>query len=177
VTRSKLSIASLAVLAFVLGATLADAEETRLTVRALSQDAKFIGSSMAGARVTVTEVETGRLLAEGVTRGGTGDTGKILGEGRERGGALSTPDAARFDVTLDLDRPTLVEVRAFGPLAQRQSAVAAGQTLWLLPGKHMDSGDGVVLELAGFAVDIMSPAAHSQQGLEEVEVLANLVML
>lgn len=172
--RHKILLAAVASLAL---AGVAGAEETRLTVRALSQDAKFIGTSMAGARVTVTEVESGRLLAEGVTRGSTGDTAKILGEGREREGTLSTPDAARFDATLDLDRPTLVEIRAFGPLAQRQSAVAASQTLWLLPGKHMDSGDGVVLELAGFAVDILAPAAHSRQPLEELEVQANLVML
>lgn len=173
-TRSKLAIISLAILALT---GVAAAEETRLTVRALSQDAKFIGTSMAGARVTVTAVETGRLLAEGTTRGSTGDTSQILGEGRRRAGTLSSPGAARFDATLDIDRPTLVEIRAYGPLAQRQSAVSASQTLWLLPGKHMDSGDGVVLELAGFAVDILSPAAHSRQGLGEVEVLVNLVML
>ncbi|HVS03258.1 MAG TPA: hypothetical protein VMT16_10855 [Thermoanaerobaculia bacterium] len=167
----------LALLAFLLLAGSGFGEETRVTVRTLSRDAKFIGTSMGGARVTITESETGRLLAEGVTRGGTGDTLRILGDGRARGASLATPEAAAFAATLDIERATLVEIRAFGPLAQRQAAVSASRSLWLLPGKHLDAGDGVVLELAGFAVDVLSPPAHSRLPRQEVEVRVNLVML
>ncbi|HEX6202874.1 MAG TPA: hypothetical protein VF100_07720, partial [Thermoanaerobaculia bacterium] len=55
-------------------AAAAAAEETAVTVRVLSRDAKFVGSSMGGARVTIRDAETGTLLAEGVTAGSTGDT-------------------------------------------------------------------------------------------------------
>lgn len=163
--------------ALALAAAPAVAEETAVTVRVLSRDAKFIGSSMGGARVTIRDAETGALLAEGVTEGSTGDTQRIMGTPRERGATIATPDAGAFTATFDLDRPTLVEIAAFGPLAQRQSAVAASTTRWLLPGKDLTAGDGVILELAGFAVDVLAPAAHSIVAGEEVEVLVNLVML
>lgn len=152
-------------------------EETAVTVRVLSRDAKFIGSSMGGARVTLRDAETGELLAEGVTAGSTGDTSKLMGTPRERGATLASPGAAAYEATLDLDRPTLVEITAFGPLAQRQSAVSASTTRWILPGKSLTGGDGVVLELAGFALDVIAPPAHSIVAGQEVEVLFNLVML
>lgn len=152
-------------------------EETAVTVRVLSRDAKFIGSSMGGARVTLRDAETGELLAEGVTQGSTGDTARLMRTPRERGTTFATPGAAAFETTLDLSRPTLVEIAAFGPLAQRQSAVSASTTRWVLPGKGLTGGDGVVLELAGFAVDVLAPPAHSDVAGQEVEVLFNLVML
>jgi hypothetical protein len=171
--RRALALACL--LAFAAAPSLA--EETRITVRVLSRDAKLIGSSMGGARVTIREIETGEVLAEGVTRGTTGDTGKLVVDPVRRGVPVSTPEAGRFDAALDLEVPTLVEVRAHGPLAQLQSAVSATRTLWLLPGKHLDVGDGVLLELSGFAVDVLAPPAHARLPREEVEVRANLVML
>jgi hypothetical protein len=168
---------ALASLALALAAAPSFAEETRVSVHVLSRDAKLIGSSMGGARVTIRVADTGELLAEGVTRGSTGDTQKLVVEPVRRGVPVSTPDAGRFDAVLDLDVPTLVEVRAHGPLAQLQSAVSATKTLWLLPGKHMDVGDGVLLELSGFAVDVLAPPVHARLPREEVEVRANLVML
>lgn len=157
------------------------AEETAVTVRVLSRDAKFIGTSMGGARVTIRNASTGELLAEGVTTGSTGDTGRLMTDARERGEGLATPGAAAFEATLDLDRPTLLEITAYGPLAQLQSAVSASTTRWGIPAKGLDGGDGVVLELAGFAVDVLAPAAHQVlQGpdpSQEVEVLVNLTML
>jgi len=161
----------------LLAAVPSLAEETRITVHVLSHDAKMIGSSMGGARVTIRAVDTGELLAEGVTRGTTGDTGKLVVEPARRGVPVSTPEAGSFEATLDLEAPTRVEVGAYGPLAQLQSAVSASRTLWLLPGKHLDVGDGVLLELSGFAVDVLAPPAHTRQPREEVEVRANLVML
>lgn len=168
---------ALACLAFLLAALPSLAEETRVTVHVLSHDAKMIGSSMGGAQVTIRGADTGELLAEGVTRGTTGDTGKLVVEPARRGVPVSTPEAGRFDAVLDLDVPTRVEVLAHGPLAQLQSAVSASRTLWLLPGKHLDVGDGVLLELSGFAVDVLAPPAHARLPREEVEVRANLVML
>lgn len=154
------------------------AEETRITVRALSKDAKFIGTSMGGARVTIADADTGEILARGVTAGSTGDTESILGA-RERGKPMSTEGSGRFEAVLDLDAPRRLKITAAGPLAQLQTGTEASTTLWALPGKHLTGGDGVVLELSGFAVDVLAPAAHARLGAapQEVEVLINLVML
>lgn len=153
------------------------AEETPITVRVLSLDAKFIGDSMGGARVTLRDADTGELLAEGVTAGSTGDTGRLMQAPRERGAVLATPGSAAYETILDLDRPTRIEITAHGPLGQLQSAVSSSTTRWVLPGKGLAAGNGVVLELAGFAVDVLAPPAHSVTGDQEVEVRINLVML
>lgn len=161
----------------LLAAPAAEAERTEITVRVLSRDAKFIGSSMGGARITLRDADTGELLAQGVTAGSTGDTGRLMNAPRTRGGELATEGAARFDAVLDLEAPVKLEIAAFGPLAQLQSAVEASTTLWVLPGKHLTGGDGVVLELTGFVVDVLAPPAHARLGGEEVEVRVNLTML
>ena len=54
------------------------AEPTPVTVRVISQDAKFVGDGMGGARVTLRDARTGRVMANGVTKGGTGDTDQIM---------------------------------------------------------------------------------------------------
>lgn len=161
----------------LLAAAPAAAEETPVTVRVLSADAKFVGTSMGGARVTLRDTATGELLAQGITRGSTGDTERLMATPRERDTRLATPGAALFETVLDLDRPTLLEITVHGPLAQRQSAVSASTTQWVVPGKGLDGGDGVVLELSGFAVDVLAPPAHAVLGAQEVEVGVNLTML
>lgn len=160
-----------------LAALPAVAEETPVAVRVLSKGAKFIGSSMGGVRVTIRDAETGERLAEGVTEGSTGDTERLMQTAREPGAALASPGSAAFEAVLDLDRPTLLEITAWGPLAQRQAAVEASTTRWVVPGKGLAEGDGVVLELAGFALDVLAPPAHAVLGSQDVEVRINLVML
>ena len=78
----------------LLAAVPSLAEETRITVHVLSHDAKMIGSSMGGARVTIRAVDTGELLAEGVTRGTTGDTEKLVVEPARRGVPVSSGTAS-----------------------------------------------------------------------------------
>ena len=164
--------------AAVLAVWTAGAEETRITVRALSKDAKFIGTSMGGARVTIADADTGEILARGATAGSTGNTESILGV-RERGKPMSTEGSGKYEAVLDLDAPRRLRITASGPLAQLQTGTEASTTLWVVPGKHLTGGDGVVLELSGFALDVLAPAAHSRLGAapQEVEILINLVML
>ncbi len=170
--------AVLAAFAGLLLAGAAAAEETRITVRVLSKGAKFVGTSMGGVRVTLHDTETGQLLAQGVTAGSTGDTARIMRDPHPRWTPLATPGSAAFEAVLDLDEPRHVRVTAYGPLAQRQSASEASATLWLIPGRHLTGGDGVLLELPGFAVDVLAPAAHSRHALPaEVEIRANVTMM
>lgn len=166
-----------AVTLLALAAAPAVATETQVTVRVLSQDAKLIGSSMGGVQVVLRDADTGELLAQGVTEGSTGDTELLMGTPRERHSDLGTEGAAAYRTTLDLDRPTLVEIAVMGPLAQRQSAVAATSTRWIAPGKDLTGSAAVVVELSGFVVDVLDPPAHSRQEDLEVEVRVNLTML
>lgn len=159
------------------GAAPAWAEETRFAVHVGSKGAKIIGSSMGGVRITVRDADTGEILSQGVTAGTTGDTDRMMQDPRPPGQPLSTPDAADYELTLDLTEPRLLTVTAYGPLAQRQAATEASVRLWAVPGKHQDQGDGIWLELPGFMVDVLAPPAHVRLGSGAVELAANVTMM
>jgi hypothetical protein len=166
----------LSALCGLLGA--ASAEETRIDIRVISHGAKFIGSGMGGASAILTDAHSGAALAEGVITGGTGDTDRLMKAPRQRGFTLSTPDAAVFHASIDLDEPRLVELTVFGPLAQRQSAVTVSVTRWILPGKHLTDGDGWLVEMPGLAVDALEPAAGGRvKAGDEIALTANVVTL
>lgn len=149
--------ATLIALATLALAVPAGAEPTGITVRVLSRDAKFIGTSMGGVGVTLRDADTGRVLARGVTEGGTGDTGRIMREPHRRGVALSTPGTAGFSATLDLDAPTRIEVVAEGPARPAGAAGRVTATQWVVPGRHLTGGDGWLLVMPGFAVAVVDP--------------------
>ncbi len=149
---------------------------TTVTVRAKAKDAKFIGTSMGGALVTITNVETGELLAKGLTKGSTGNTGKLVTERRGRYTELGTPGAAKFETVLKLEKPVFVTISATAPMAQKQSQATTSTQLWLIPGKDI-TGDGLILEIPGFVVDVLEPRAHQGLSGEEISIRANLVMM
>ncbi len=156
------------------------AEPTTLTVRVLSYQAKFIGTTMGGARITISDAETGEVLATGITRGGTGNTEKIMTfEGHRHWSPVADDSAASFTAELDLERPRLLRIEARGPLAQRQAEMTASATQWVLPGHDITGGDGFLLVLRGFVVDVMGPAAHLMlEGTPQtIEVTANVTMM
>lgn len=157
----------------------AAAEETVIVVRALAKDAKFIGSGMSGMDVKITDAETGEILARGVTRGGTGDTNKIIRSPHKRYEALASGSAAAYRTSLDISEPTRITVTVSGPRSQLQTRAMASSTRWVLPGKHIESGDGWLIEVPGFAVDILSPAAYAQRNKNEspVTLTASIMML
>lgn len=152
-------------------------QETKVMVRVHSKDAKFIGSSIGGARIIIKEEETGRILAEGITRGSTGDTEKIMNEPRTRGTVLSDEDTAGFLANLTTDEPVFVTVEAIAPANKKQAHVKSSTQLWIIPGKDI-LGDGVVLEVPGFVIDILSPQTHERiQSGRTVDITANVVMM
>ena len=165
-------------------ATAAAATPTTITVKVLARGAKFIGSSMGGALVTIRDADTGELLATGVTSGGTGDTEHIMKELHPRNRVLSTEGSAGFTAVIDLDRPRRLEVTAYGPLANRASANTVSSTQWVLPGRDITGGDAWLLEMPGFAVQVLSPSTHvklplrrSQGGTVPIHVEANVTMM
>ncbi|XSG84629.1 MAG: hypothetical protein ACPW60_12950 [Methylohalobius sp. ZOD2] len=154
-------------------------EPTHIDVRVISKGAKFIGTGVGGARITVTDLNTGELLAQGVTEGGTGDADRIMRRDRVPGSALSTADAAKFSATLDLDEPRLIEVAAFGPLAHPQGANRVSAVQWIVPGKHLTGGDGWLLEMPGLIVDLLAPSVPGEWvGVPRtIEIKAKVTMM
>lgn len=153
-----------AVLVFLVAlsaATSLGATSTVVTVRAISRDAKVLGDGVGGARITIREAGTGKVLASGTQTGGTGDTRRIMQQPRARGAVVyESEGTAAYRATLDLTGPTVVEITAEGPLKYPQAMQRASKTLLLLPGRHIE-GDGVLLEIAGFIVDVPATEASS----------------
>ncbi len=135
---------------------------TKVMVRAVSRDAKVIQDPVGGARITIREVATGMVLAQGVQQGRSGNTELIMVKPRARGATVyDTPGTAGFLATLQLARPTVVEITAEGPLGNPQATQRASKTLLLVPGQHL-LGEGVLLEIHGFIVDLLAPFAGAE---------------
>lgn len=135
------------------------AEPTELQVRVLAKDAKFIGTSMDGALVTITNLETNQILAEGKTEGATGNTGVIMKTAKDRHTQLSDAESAVFRTSLDIQQPTRVRISAKAPMNLGDRAMEVSSDLWLIPGKHLNKNDAILLELSGFYIksELKSP--------------------
>jgi len=158
----------------------ANASDTKLVVRVKSKDAKFIGTSMGGTLVVVKDAVTDEILAKGKTLGSTGNTKRIMIEPHKRGEPLADEKTAKFETTIDIEEPRLVTIEAYGPLSQRQAMILTSTQVWLIPGKPID-GDGVMLEISGFAVDVLQPQTHAffklENGKATIPITLNLTMM
>src|SRR4029077_2392018 len=161
--RSLLTASSFAVLVFVSPLfAQSGAKETKVMIRAIARDAKVIGKDGGGARITVKDASTGEILAQGMQQGGTGDTDLIMKKPRTRGMALyNTPDTSGFLAVLHLEKPTVVEISAEGPLGNAQATQRSSKTLLLVPGEDV-LGDGILLEIHGFIITPLAPLADAK---------------
>jgi hypothetical protein len=140
-----------------------------------SRDAKFIGKSLGGARIIIRDADTNEILADGFTQGTTGNTTRIMKEDRQRYTKLGIGDAAKFETTLILKEPVRLRIEAIAPYDKAGAAATVSTETWIVPGKHID-GDGIILEVPGFLVDILSPQVHSDHS-GELKLTANVVMM
>lgn len=157
------------------------ATETKIMVRAKAKDAKFVGSSIGGAYVIIRNAVNGQILAEGTTQGSTGNTDVIMKNPKERYTQLSDDKTAGFLAILDIDEPTFVRIEMISPINKRNAQVHASTELWVIPGKDI-LGDGIVLEIPGFVIDILNPNTHQYipiASLKEtgLDIKANIVMM
>ncbi len=165
------------VLGLLIVAPAIQAQETEVMVRVRSKDAKFIGSSIGGAKILIKNAETGELLASGMTTGSTGDTELIMQQAHSRNQRLSDEETAGFLARLNLEEPVFVTVEAYAPYSKKQARVKSSTQLWLIPGKDI-IGEGLVLEVPGFVVDILSPQTHERINSENrISIEANVVMM
>jgi len=140
-------------------AHLNDPKSTKVLVRVVAHGAMVLGREVGGARVTITDLETKQVLATGIQEGDAGDQNQIMRTPHlMEEPVYSAKPAAAFTTTLALQRPTLVEVAAEGPLAYPDSMRRTAMTVLLIPGQDL-SGDGIVLHLNGYIVQIEHPKA------------------
>ncbi len=135
----------------------ANPSTTEVLVRVVAHGAMVLGHEVGGARVTITDVTTGSVLASGLQTGEAGDQNQIMRTPRlmEEPRYSSRPSGS-FRATLQLTTPTLVEVAAEGPLAYPASMRRTAKTVLLIPGHDLTS-DGIVLALYGYIVQIEDP--------------------
>ena len=119
---------------------------------------------MGGVKIFFEDAHSGEILTNGLRAGSTSDTARIMKTVLAPGASLTTPETAAYTATLDIDRPRLVTIRAYGPLAQAQAATEVSLRQWVLP---------------GFAVDVLSPANHLKlKGIpHKVRIQANVTMM
>ncbi|MCH4823636.1 hypothetical protein ML462_10685 [Gramella lutea] len=167
----------LATIVFLFSLLFVNAQTTNIMVRAKAKDAKFIGTSIGGAKIMVLDAYSGEILDEGITSGSTGDTERIMKKDWGRGVDLSDDKTAGYMATLDIDEPKFITVKAYAPVNKKQAEVVSSTQLWVIPGKDI-TGDGVVLEIPGFVVDILSPQTHERiKASDKIWLEANIVMM
>jgi hypothetical protein len=135
------------------------AQTTKLIVRAQAKDAKFIGTGIGGAYVTVRNNMTGEILAKGLTSGTSGSTDLMMKGPVRRGLPVIDNTTAKFEAAIDISEPTFVDIAVVAPFTRRNAAVKATTQVWLIPGKDI-VGEGVLLEFPGFILDILAPGTH-----------------
>lgn len=137
---------------------LNEPKPTTILVRVVAHGSMVLGKEVGGARVTVTDVATGRILASGLQLGDAGDQNQIMRTPHLMEEPLySSRASASFTATLELTHPILVDIAAEGPLAYPASVQRATKRTWLIPG-HDLTNDGIVLALYGYIVQIEHPA-------------------
>lgn len=149
----------LAVMAMMAGP--AAAEPTRVEVSVLAHGAKFIGDKTGGARIVIAELQSGEVLAEGVTRGGTGDTDLIMRDSHGHWADVADDSAASFNTTLDIDEPVQLAITASGPVHASGEPARTSMVTWLLPGEDMAGENRMLLELHGYLVTLEKEAIRA----------------
>jgi hypothetical protein len=136
----------------LMSITQLQAEPTKVKVTVLAKDAKFIGSSMDGAQITILNSDTAEVLAQGLTEGATGDTKTIMQTPHSRHQVLSSDNSASYQTTLNITKPIKIKVTARGPMNLDDNSSTVSAEYWLIPGKHLDKNDAIKLEMPGFFI-------------------------
>ena len=175
----KISGTLLAVTLLLSAATAqaADGIPTPVVVRVVANHAMVLGDNVGGAAVTIRDVETGAILAEGLQTGSSGDLKTVMQTPRlQNEPVYSIKESAAFRTEVRLTKPTMVEISGEGPLKFSQAKRRASKTVLLYPGKPV-SGDGIVLELNGLLVQIETPTNDRPLGIGDGGTLRATVQM
>ncbi len=178
---------------------LAQLQPTHLTIRVKAKDASPFGPHHAdkygAVFVRVKDAVTGKLVTSGQLGGEPADSG-LAGNTGLAGGrydSVKGKKTGRFDAVIPISEPTLVTAEVVAPTKKRNAAasraagnfsypvgesVVASAQIWLIPGRDID-GEGEVIEIPGFILDIQAPAGGQAVRLDSLsgQVLAVNVSL
>jgi len=146
----------------------AHAQTTKIIIRAKAKDAKFIGTPIGGALVVVKNDLTGEILAKGITTGGSGSTDVIIKKPITRGQLITDSATAKFVAQVNITEPTFADIEVTAPVNRRNGTVRATTQVWLIPGKDI-LGDGIILEIPGFILDVIYPTTHQFIKLDSIK--------
>jgi hypothetical protein len=88
------------------GSSSPKAVSTKLCVRVMARDGKFLGDDIGGAAITIRDAHTKELLAKGTGPGG------VMCARLRRSEPPPTTDASSYTADLKLDQPRRIEVTA-----------------------------------------------------------------
>lgn len=136
---------------------------TEVVVRVQARNALFVTTDM-GAKVVISDADTGEVLARGVTTGTVANADPRLRAG--------------FRTTLDLTGPRRLRVTARAPLSYPHAQAEVSSTQWVMPGRHL-RGEGWVLEVPGFVVTLedVPQAVSVAAGQGSLPLRARVVMM
>lgn len=143
----------LAILLFLLLPLAGIAAPLRVEVGVLSNGAKFIGDKTGGAEVQILDATTNEVLAEGITRGGTGSTSRIMGSDGGRYKKIASEDDAVFVAELELNEPRRVKITTKGPLGSPAAMNSSSMLMWLVPGHDLAGDNRVIETLSGYIIE------------------------
>lgn len=152
----------------LVAAICSQAQTTQIIIRAKAKDAKFIGTPIGGAYVIVRNHISGEVLAQGLTKGGSGNTDVIVKNPHVRYQPITDSATAKFVAKVNITEPTFADIEVIAPVTRRNGTVKATTQVWLIPGKDI-LGDGIVLEIPGFIVDILAPTTHEFVKLDAIK--------
>jgi hypothetical protein len=154
---------------------------TRIVVRVIACDGKFLGPDAGGAWITVRDPVTGTVYANTLVTGTSSGPADLMTVSQPRYVPIAPDDdTPKLDITIDLERPTLLEFSAEGPwkLKDQGGTNKVTMTQTVLPGVGLvDQNpipDGLLIQIPGLAVTLDTPLRSNG---EQVTIGAYVTMM
>ena len=82
-----------------------------------------------------------------------------------------------FETSIDIAEPRLVTIDVEAPYSDKTHMVKSSTQIWLIPGRDI-VGEGVIIEVPGFAVDARAPeAVKMSDNKAAIPLNAHIVMI
>jgi hypothetical protein len=148
--------------------------QTSVLVRVQAKGGKFLGPDAGYSQVTLKQVDTGEVLAQGTASGSSGNLLAAFVPSATRQPVVTTqssgaqsllwlsalpptiPPAAGFVATLDLDAPLLVSFIADALTDGAPNGHSVTETMWITPGADLTAEPGMVLVIPGLIVNVLT---------------------
>ncbi len=166
---------------------------TSVLVRVQARGGKFLGPDIGYALVTVRNVATGALLAQGIATGDSGTLQTSYAPGASFETVITFPLApaapieqyliptpgttASFVAKFDLDTPAVVEISAAAMTNGIANEHVVSTRIWLWPGADLLQEPGLVFSLPGLNVELITPGPPDKPSGTSLDVSAWVTMM